>query len=200
MTAATSSDCPDSERSYSNQLRTFFDEFLPDGAYVAAEVAHEAAKHLLAHQYDLINGWFVENLPALLTDYLNRSRRQQLKVALSPRTRAFVEARTKHDAHVEEQRQGLPAGSLGGDPQALSLFARSIAVNADNLLKPFGQMTRVDVLWVADGYRARSKQNLLLEAFYRAVGAKVPDDGVSTVADVMSEDEVRRLRQSIIAR
>jgi hypothetical protein len=183
-------------RDYVTEMNAAMDVFAPDGDHVAADLMAMFADHLDATDPDLLHGFLYAYRVPILTEHFGTRRRTRRRFAArqGPRN-AFHEAAQQYERHLDEQRTGVPAGSTGGDPAPLSVFAQYLVVNGRNLARPIGRMTQEDCFYVADQYGKRAKSSLLEEAFHRAVGERIPDGGV--VTDVFTEETYRSLRDSI---
>jgi hypothetical protein len=185
-------------RNFSGEFNAVVEGFLPAGDYIAAQVAAAVLGHLRRHDPELLAGYLDERAEALVTEELSHRRRLAAKAALAQAPRGLFRAAVAgFEGHLAERAAGLAAGTLGGDPVPLSVFAQHLVVNGRNLARPIGRMTRRDVLYVAEQYASRARSAELENAFYLAVAKRIPEGGV--VADVMTEDQFLRLRDSIRA-
>lgn len=126
--------------------------------------------------------------PAELAEWLRANAVRFCTVALGNMARS--------DRAKANHRVGARAFADAMDEESLSVF-RSVeyVIDADNTRRFVADMTGRDHRFVADGYEASGKRDLMLAAFHRAVAKKV---GAHRTADVLSEDQYESMLRSFL--
>lgn len=168
---------PDGERDYAAEMLAAIDEAIPDGDFVAPVLAGKLAAKLAEVDPDLLDGWLHHNAVHFLTTTIaGRTRSVRATARRAAGHRAFAEA-------VE-----------GGEP--LGHFAVHYKIDDGNTRRRFADLTRADLLYVADDYTASGKADLMLAAYYKAVAKRLR--GPQRVAEVLTEAEVGEMYRSIV--
>lgn len=168
-------------RDYRAEFQAFVDERLPSGDYILPVLSADLVAELRKTNPSLLAGWLNVNAEQFVTQTLGdqaRSRRGK-QVSDAPRS-AFKTAADRFSA---------------GDEDALKQFDLHFVVSDDMLRRRLGDMTKADHLFVAGEHVKRSNAALFESAFHKAVAKRIPVG--KTTADVMTEDEYARLRNSI---
>jgi hypothetical protein len=164
--------------------RTEFAEYvakrLPKGDWAAPVVAAKIVTELRRKRPDLLAGWLDANAEQFITSHISTQDRiaRQHRASDAPRS-AFRAAADKFEA---------------GDSTAFDL---RFVINANNLRRRVGDMSKSDHLYVAGEHDKRSASALFEAAFHRAIAKRIPNG--KTTSDVLTEDEYLRLRDSITA-
>lgn len=173
-----------SDRDYAAEMRAIIDtEVNPaDGPYEARVAASKIVAKLQETDPEFLTAWSVaqaeQNVYQAIIDR-DRSRRSHER-ATGGRS---VFGRAAEDF-------------AGGDVDALGGWLTVVFVVDGNTRKTLGSLTAPDLLSVAAGYQRRADESALECAFFRALAKKV---GKGTVGDHFTDEEVRRLRESISA-
>lgn len=168
-------------RDFIAEFEAYLEKHLPDGDFIAPVVAAEMVEHLRSTDASLLAGWLNTRAPVIIADHIGtRDRVQRAKAARQRPVREFASAAEQLAA---------------GDAEAMSIFRERLVVNAENLRRPIGDMTKDDHLFVAADHVKRSEAALFEASFHRAIAKKIPVG--KTTKDVLSEEEYVRLRDSI---
>lgn len=170
-------------RNYASEMRQVIDQETATGPYVSAAVAEHIVEKLRATDPDLLTGW------------LDQQAVQFLRHAINLRD-CSVRTHARMTAGRSVFRDAALA-SEAGDTGALGAFLRTVYVIEDGSRVRLSEMTKPDLLYVAEDYGRRAAENLLQEAFLRAVAKKV---GARKVSDVFDEDKLNSLWRSISER
>lgn len=132
---------------------------------------------------------------AVWLDSLARAviRERLTSIIRSRRSRARSDAPKRRFAHAVEQGAEAVARHVR-EVAAVSFFDTRFNVG-DNIQRRFGDMTGADHLFVARSFESSANHDLMLAAFHRAVAKRV---GKKITADVLTEDQVRSMRDSMV--
>jgi len=175
--------CGPESRDHVSEFGDRLAEFLPDGeAWIPAIKAADFVAHLRAVDPDLLNGFLHASAPAIVTAQIGTWRR--------------------HDRRISTRRAGAVDFELAVSNGEIESFVRSpfaerFSVNAENLTKPIGLMTKADHIFVADRYRRDERAAGLGRAFHEAIAKRLRSG--QTTADVLSVSAYCALRESITA-
>jgi hypothetical protein len=150
------------------------------GGWVASDVAQKLVATLEENDVDLLHGWLAENSRSIMTDYV--SRVMTSRPASRPKTAiksAFNDAVTSP----------TPAAAVS------RWLSSTYAVADDNTRKALGEMTKDDLLYVADRHERRAKENQFEAIFFQVLARRVPKGKV--VDDVLSEKQIVNVREGI---
>lgn len=168
-------------RDYIAEFDKYLDDRIPDGDFIAPVLAGDIVAELQQTDPELLAGWLDVRAAVILADFIGT--RDRVQRAKAVRQRPAVEF-------------GSAAERLAaGDSEAMSIFRERLVVSADNLRRPIGDMTKEDHLFVASEHVRRSEAALLESAFHKAIAKKIPAG--KTTSDVMSEEDYRRIRDSL---
>lgn len=170
-------------RNYASDMRAVIDEATSHGPYVSAVIAEQVVEKLRANDPDLLHGWL--DLQAV----------QFVRLAINAR-----DCSQRSHARMTAGRsvfRDAAAAAEAGDPEPLGAFLKTVYVVEDGSRVRLSEMTKPDLLFVAEAYAQRAAESLLQEAFLRAVAKKV---GGRKVSDVFSEDKLNHLWRSITER
>lgn len=171
------------DRNYASDMRQVIDAETSHGPYVSAVVAEHIVEKLKATDPELLSGWL--DLQAI----------QFVRLAINAR-----DCSQRSHARMTAGRSVFRDAALAaeaGEPDALGAFLNTVYVVEDGSRVRLSEMTKPDLLWVAEGYARRAAEHLLQEAFLRAVAKRV---GARKVSDVFDEQKLNRLWQSITER
>lgn len=165
------------DRDFLGEMDALIDAMTQGSDWVPAVVAAKLAESV---EPALLDGWLREMAVALLTSVISRRERSTRAAA---RTRAGSRAFAAAAPALES-----------GDPETLSSFAVTYAIDDDNTRRRVADMTGPDHLFVAADYEKDAKPLLMLAAFHKAVAKKV---GSKRTSDVFSEAKYDQLFRSI---
>ena len=75
---------------------------------------------------------------------------------------------------------------IAGDNDAIGAWQQRYIVDSDRTMRTVAEMTRKDLVFVAEGYDKRASREALRATFFRRIAAQLPDDN-TMVQDVMDE-------------
>lgn len=171
------------QRDYAADMRQLIDQETGDGPYISATVAAQIVDKLRATDADLLGGWL--DLQAV----------QFIRVAINERdhsNRAHARAVAGRSVFREMAQQ-----AEDGKPEALAAFLSTVYVVENGTRVRLAEMVKPDLLFAAEEYGRRAQDNLLQEAFLRALAKKV---GNRKVSDVFDDVKLTALWQSISGR
>jgi hypothetical protein len=167
-------------RDFAAEMRAVIDAETSHGPYVSRVIAREIVEKLEANDAELLDGWLREHAEQLVWQAINDRDRSMRSSARATSSRsAFAAA-----ANAAE----------GGDGQALGRFLSCPYVTEDGSRLRLAELTHADLLFVAKGYDAQSKQAAMEAAFFAALARKVRK---GTVADHFTEERIAELRRSL---
>lgn len=167
------------ERDYIAEMRQVIDAETASGSYSSPIVAQHIVDKLRATDEELLQGW------------LNIQAVQFVRHAINLRdcSRRTHARQTSGRSVFRENAEAYEAG----DHDAMAGWLTTVYVIEDGTRKPLGEMFKPDLIYVADDYHARAQENLLAEAFMRALAKKV---GRGRVADHFNEEKLAKLWES----
>lgn len=166
-------------RDYAAEMRAVIDAEA-HGTYAPPVVAAHIVEKLRATDPDLLRGWLDEQAPNFIRHAINLRD-------CSTRTHNRVASRRSVFRDAAEAFEGGDAGALTG-------FLDEVYPVEDGSKMPLREMRSPDLLFAADDYKARAQQNLMQEAFLRALARKVRN---KRVGDVLDEDKVADMWRSL---
>lgn len=169
-------------RDYEEEMAAFLASRIPTGDFVLAVLSGNLVAELRRDDADLLDGWLQERAALIIADYLRKQfQLQRLRAGRESKRSAFA----KEAAEAEEE-----------GPEAVSAFAQRYYVDeTKNTWRTVGDMTGPDHMFVSRDYDDRSDAMKLLAKFHQAVGERI---GLKRTADVMTEAQYVRLRDSIV--
>lgn len=150
-------------RDYVSEMRELIDKETADRPYVPRVVASNVVARLRQTDPDLLKGWLDLQAEHFVWQFINDRDR-------SMRTAARHAAKPK--AFAQDVRNGT-----------LTRWLNVPFTVEDGSRKRLAEMTEHDVLFAAETYRARARDNRMTEAFLRAVARKLEGRKVSDVYD-----------------
>jgi hypothetical protein len=168
------------QRDFAAEMRAVIDAETSHGPYVSRQAAADIVEKLKANDLELLNGWLHAQAEMLIWQAINdrdRSVRSASRSALS--RSAFARASEANDA---------------GDSGPLTHFLDAPYVVENGSRVRLADLTKADLLYVADRYDDRAKANAFEAAFMRAVAKKVR---TGTVRDHFTEEALLKLRRSL---
>lgn len=172
------------ERNYAAELRAVIDAETADGSpYIAKVIAEQVVEKLRANDPDLLDGFLRAHEVQIVYKAINErdaSRRAYVRVAA---TRSVF-------------REAAQAAADSGDMQGVARFLTTVYTVEDGTRVRLSEMRKPDLLYVADRYADRAKDNLLQEAFMRRLAKKV---GSGQVSDHFTDARLAEIWQSITA-
>ena len=168
------------ETDYASEMRAIIDEATSHGPYSPRQIAAEVVEKLRANDPELLDGWLHTQAEHFVWQAINdRDRSRRSHVAHTARRGLFRQATERHD---------------DGDSAPLAQFLQLPYTVEDGTRLELGQMRKPDLLFVADDYARRSRENAMWEAFMRALAKKV---GTRTVADHYTDEQLSAMFQSL---
>jgi hypothetical protein len=167
-------------RDYAAEMRTLIDSETSHGSYVSRVIAREIVEKLEANDPEMLTGWLMEHAEQLIWGAINqRDRSTRSKARTSGPRSAFADAAADHEA---------------GSSEALGHWLDCPYVVEDGSRRALATLTKADLLFVAETYDARARQNDFEAVFMRALAKKVR---TGTVADHFDEAKLAELRASL---
>ena len=156
------------------------------GDIVPAECATEILEKLREEHPEDLAEWLDSLARAVIRERLT-------SIIRSRRSRARRDAPKRRFAHAVEQGTDAVARHVR-EVATASFFDTRFNVG-ENIQRRFGDMTGADHLFVARSFESSGNHDLMLGAFHRAVAKRV---GKKITADVLTEDQVRSMRDSMV--
>lgn len=122
--------------------------------------------------------WVEAMLPSIIAQYMGR---------LNNSRRSIVRRRAG--------ARDFAAAADDADDEGMSPFKVNYAINADDVHKRVADMTGADHKFVAEGYTASGKRDLLYAKFHNCIAKKV---GKKTTAEVFTEEKYARLQHLFV--
>lgn len=169
----------DETDTYNDRVHALIDEWIPEGDFVVAIVAHKLTDYLRETAPELLAGWLEERASTVMAQVIGDRLRSDRARAVRCAAGRFAEAVRAAEA---------------GDFEPLSHFAVTYTVDAESTRRRVGAMTGDDHRFVASNYQASGSYDLMLAAFHEKVAKKV---GSRTTADVFSEEQYDAMLRSL---
>ncbi len=167
-------------REYAAEMRALIDSETSHGPYVSRQIAREIVEKLEANDPELLTGWLMAHAERLIWAAINeRDRSTRSKSRATGSRSAFAAASGEYEA---------------GDSTALGHWLGCRFVVEDGSRRVLADLTKADLLFVAESYEDRARQNSFEAAFFKALAKKVR---TGTVADHFTEDKLAELRASL---
>lgn len=172
---------PIAERNVLKEMRELIKLKTSSGAFVAAVAAHE------------IVDWLREYEPELLQQWLNLLAPTFVREAI---TRQLAAERTYNRGHSPRAKfaQAIADHEAGDDAELIGWLETSYVVDEQRTRRQLGDMTSSEVNYVAQGYRASGKRDLLAAEFLFAISRKFIE---GTVSDHFDNIVLDRLWKSL---
>lgn len=170
-------------RDFAAEMAALIDAETSTGPFVSAVVASHIVDKLRATDADLLRGWLDFQAVGILRDAISTRERSSRSHARAIRGRSvFADAAEQHAA---------------GDAAALCSFLDvRYVVDDQNTRVRLADMDKASLLFAADDYRRQANENLMEEAFLRALARKV---GRRKVSDVYSEQQIAAMWSGLAA-
>ncbi len=167
-------------RDYAAEMRALIDAETGHGPYVSRVIAREIVEKLEANDPDLLTGWLNAQAEQLVWSAINlRDRSQRASARTTASRSAFASAAKDHET---------------GDSTALGRFLGCRYVVEDGTRRVLAELTKADLLFVAEGYESSARESAMEAAFFRAIAKKVR---TGCVADHFDEAKLAELRRSL---
>lgn len=167
-------------RDFAAEMRSLINTETSHGPYVSRLIAREIVEKLEANDPELLTGWLMVHAERLIWAAINeRDRSTRAKARTSGPRSAFAAASDDHGA---------------GDSTSLGHWLTTRFVVEDGSRRVLADLTKADLLFVAETYDNRAAQNSFEAAFFKALAKKVR---TGTVADHFTEDKLAELRASL---
>lgn len=161
-------------RDFAGEMGAVIDAEIGEGPFVSAVVASHIVDKLRATDPDLLSGWLDFQAVGILRDAISTRERSVRSHARAVRGRSVF-------ANAAEQAEGGNAAALG------AFLDIRYVVDDQNTRVRLADMDRSALIFAADDYRRQANENLMEEAFLRALAKRV---GRRTVKDVYSEAQI----------
>lgn len=169
-------------RDYAAEMRAVIDAEAT-GTYVPAIVASHIAEKLRETDAGLLAGWLDAQAETFIRQAINNRDNSQRTAARHSRPRSvFAE-----DADAAE----------GGEPERLQGWLSTRFTVEDGSRKPLAQLGHDELLFVADAYESRAKENRLTAAFTKAIARKVK---TGVVGDHFTDEQLSTMWDSLSGR
>lgn len=167
-------------RDYAAEMRAVIDAEA-QGSYASPVVAEHIVSKLRATDPDLLFGWLNAQAVGFVRHAINlRDCSVRTHNRITASRSVFRAAANAFD---------------GSDPEPLRTnFLGEVYVVEDGSKVPLAEMREPELLFAADDFAARVRDNALREAFLRALAKKVRNDRVS---DHFTEDQLAEMWRSI---
>jgi hypothetical protein len=166
-------------RDYVGEMRAVIDAEAT-GTYVPAAVAADIAEKLRATDPDLLSGWLDAQAETFIRQAINNRDNSQRTAARHHRPRSVFAA----DAAAAE----------AGDTEQLVGWLGTRFTVEDGSRKPLAEMGKDEVLFAADTYEARARENKLTSAFLKAISRKVK---TGVVGDYFTDEQLTTMWDSL---
>jgi hypothetical protein len=164
-------------------MRAVMDAETAHGPYTSALIAEQIVEKLRATDPDLLQGWLDMQAVGFLRHAINLRDCSQRSHARATAGRSVF--RDAADAADD------------GDAGPLSAFLATVYVVEDGSRVRLSEMRQPELIYAADDYGKRAAENLLQEAFLRALAKKV---GTGRVSDHYDDSKLTELWLSITSR
>ena len=154
-------------------MRAVIDQHTSDGPYTPRIAAGEIVDKLRANDPDLLAAWLDSQAAHFVWDVINRRDHSRRAVTNHAAKSGVFQAAAAHHA--------------AGDSTRLVSFLAAPYTIADGTRRTLGTLTHDDLLFVADRYDDRAKENGLRAAFMRALARRVKS---GTVLDHFTEQQL----------
>lgn len=169
------------DRDYLSDMAKLITDNIPEGVdFKAVDIATNIYSKIEATDPELLEGWLRVQAVSILSTQITARRSYLARTAIRQEPSKFQQAAEAFE---------------NGDTEPLSVFLQTVAVNSDNIVRPLGNITKTDALWISESHAKRAKAAAFESEFYAAVAKKIPDG--QTLSDVMSETEFLLLRESL---
>lgn len=166
-------------RDYVAEMRSVIDAEAT-GTYVPGTVATHIVEKLRETDADLLSGWLDAQAESFVRQAINNRDNSQRTAARHHRPRSvFAE-----DAAAAE----------AGEPERLAGWLTARFTTEDGSRKPLAQLGHDELLFVADAYESRARENKLTAAFAKAIARKVK---TGVVADHFTDDQLSTMWNSL---
>lgn len=168
------------ERDFAAEMRQVIDQHTADGPYLPPIAASEVVEKLRANDPDLLDGWLHAQADRFVWQAINdRDRSRRSHVAQTAQRSAFGKAASEH---------------ADGNRTALRAFLDSPYTVQDGSRRRLADLRHEDLVYVAERYDARARENAMRAAFMTALSKKVKR---GVVADHFTEEKLTAMWQSL---
>lgn len=174
-------------RDYAGEMRAMIDELTSQGPYIPAIVAGDIVEKLRQTDPELLTGWLylqaISIVRRAINDRDHSARMHARSLASQKRFALAVQEFEDNNSSV-----------------ALTKFLDTVyRVDDKGTRKRLAEMTADDLLYAANDYQDRAKQNAMQEAFLRALLDNFTIGTNDQVGEKFSEENIARLWNSISA-
>lgn len=168
-----------SDRNYAAEMRAVIDAEAT-GTYVPAIVAADIAAKLRATNPELLAGWLDAQAETFIRQAINNRDNSQRTAARHSRPRSVF----ADDAEAAE----------AGEPERLAGWLGTRFTVEDGSRKPLAELGHDELLFVADAYESRARENKLTAAFAKAIARKVK---TGVVGDHFTDEQLTTMWSSL---
>jgi hypothetical protein len=166
-----------SDRDYLGEMRQLIDAETGGGEYYVGTAAESIVAKLQITDPELLQGWLDRQAVAFVRAAITaRDRSVRTYARIHASRSVFRDAVQRHE---------------GGDQQAMRGWLDTAYTVENGARKRLGQMTRADVLYIAESFERRMAHNGLRAALMRAIATKVRKTGI--VSDYLTNEQIDRL-------
>lgn len=166
-----------SDRDFATDMRAVIDAETGEGPYVSRIVANHIVEKLEVTDPELLDGWLRVHAETLIWQAINdRDRSTRAKARATAGGRRFA------------------AAAESGDIEQVARFLNVPYVVEDGSRKRLADLTKDDLLFVADAYDRRASENAMNSAFLKALAKKV---GKGRVADQFTDEQLADMWRSV---
>lgn len=162
------------------RMREVIDQHTAGGPYTPRLAAEEIVDKLRANDPGLLTAWLDEQAAHFVWQMINdRDRSLRGRGTYVSRSTVFRSAAAEH---------------AEGGPAALRSFLAAPYTIADGSRRALADLRRGDLMFVADRYDDRAKENGLKAAFMRAIAKKVKN---GTVGECFTDEQLTAMWESL---
>lgn len=166
-------------RDYAAEMRAVIDAEAT-GTYVPGVIAVAIVEKLRETDADLLTGWLDAQAETFVRQAINNRDNSQRTAARHSRPRSVFAA----DAEAAES----------GEPERLAGWLGTRFTVEDGSRKPLAELAHDELLFVADAYESRARENKLTAAFAKAIARKVK---TGVVGDHFSDEQLSTMWNSL---
>lgn len=157
-------------RDYVKEMDDLFEKIIDNrDGYILRDIASEALTWCQENDPELLEGWLKLQAEDLMWHTL--SRRES-------RDRARSSLTNRHAVFEEALRSAGPGGDREKAQGYLSMLDTRFVCNQDQVRKKYGQMTKTEVLFVANTYGRLEQRSRLRRLFHETVAEQLKEGQV----------------------
>lgn len=167
-------------RDYAAEMRALIDKEAT-GTYASPLVARDIVEKLRANDPELLQGWLDDQAVNFVRHAINLRD-------------SGTRTHNRVTASRSVFRKAAEAAEAGDDEELRTHFLNEVYVIGNGMRAPLRDMAADDLVFAADSFAKRAKDNVMREAFLRALARKVRN---RRVGDVFDEEKLASLWRSI---